>query len=105
LRDRWTLIAASSRQRLRPLLADLGQIDLFVHDSLHSERNMRFELGAAWPAIRPGGAMLVDDVHMNAGFHIWAAGVDDAQVTICLPDDGQAMFAVVLKDARTAPVS
>lgn len=97
IRDRWTLISGSSRRRLWPLLAELRQVDLFVHDSLHSERNMRFELGAIWPAIRPGGAMLVDDVHRNAGFYRWTDTVSDAQIAICLPDDGQALFAVVVK--------
>ena len=99
LHDRWTLIAGSSRRRLRPLLADLGQVDLFIHDSLHSERNMRFELGAVWPTIRPGGAMLIDDVHRNAGFHRWMTNVSNAHITICLPDDDQALFAVVFKRA------
>lgn len=99
VRGRWRLVSGSSRRRLRPLLADLGQIDLFIHDSLHSERNMRFELGTAWSAIRPGGVMLIDDVHRNAGFHRWAANVSDAHITICLPDDGQALFAIVVKRA------
>ncbi len=97
LRDRWTLIAGSSRHRLRSLLARVGQIDLFVHDSLHSERNMRFELGRAWPVLRRGGAMIVDDVHMNAGFHTWLQGVADAHSVVCVPDDEQALFAVVIK--------
>ena len=41
---RWTYIKGSSRRRLPVLLDRLGQIDLFIHDSLHSERNVRFEL-------------------------------------------------------------
>jgi hypothetical protein len=43
--DRWSYIKGSSRRRLPKLLSRLGQIDLFIHDSLHSERNVRFELG------------------------------------------------------------
>jgi hypothetical protein len=39
--DRWTYIHGLSRQRLPGLLSELGQIDLVVHDSLHSERNVR----------------------------------------------------------------
>jgi hypothetical protein len=97
IRDPWTLIEGSSRHKLSPLLKTLGTIDLFVHDSLHSERNMRFELSRAWPALRVGGAAVVDDVHMNAGFHTWLDGAADARAVICLPDDGQALFAVVVK--------
>jgi len=67
--DRWTYIAGSSRRRLPALLASLGQIDLFIHDSLHSERNVRFELDRIWPILSAGGACVVDDVDANWGFH------------------------------------
>jgi hypothetical protein len=61
----------SSQQqfRLPILLAQLGQIDLFIHDSLHSERNVRFEVDRAWAVLRPGGAIVVDDIDVNRGFH------------------------------------
>jgi hypothetical protein len=67
-RDRWSYLKGSSRRRLPELLSRLGEIDLFVHDSLHSERNVRFELDRAWAALRPGGALVVDDVDANWGF-------------------------------------
>jgi hypothetical protein len=50
------------------VLSHLGEIDLFVHDSLHSERNVRFELDRAWAALRPNGALVVDDIDANWGF-------------------------------------
>jgi hypothetical protein len=65
---RWSLIRGSSRRRLSPLLSQLGAIDLFVHDSLHSERNVRFELDRVWAALPPGGVIVVDDVDANWGF-------------------------------------
>ena len=37
------------------LLAELGEIDLFVHDSSHTMRNLRFEFEHAWGAIAAGG--------------------------------------------------
>jgi hypothetical protein len=42
--DRWSYIRGSSRRHLPNLLSQLGEIDLFIHDSLHSERNVRFEI-------------------------------------------------------------
>jgi hypothetical protein len=66
--DRWSYIAGSSRRRLPELLSRLGAIDLFVHDSLHSERNVRFELDRVWQVLRPTGAIVVDDVDANWGF-------------------------------------
>jgi hypothetical protein len=70
-----------------------------VHDSLHSERNIRFELERAWPFVRAGGAVLVDDVHGNAAFQTWLGQVADAHSVVCLPDDGRALFAVAVKHA------
>jgi hypothetical protein len=65
LRDRWTLLRGSSRRMLPQLLAQLGQIDLFVHDSLHTTRNVHMELEVAWQALAPGGAILLDDIEQN----------------------------------------
>jgi hypothetical protein len=68
LRSRWTYVEGTSRDRLRPLLATRRQVDLFVHDSLHTRRNLRFELDSAWPVVRPGGVVVVDDIDHNLGF-------------------------------------
>jgi predicted O-methyltransferase YrrM len=65
----WTLILGSSRQRLPPLLDTIAPIDIFVHDSHHSEYNMSFEMSRAWNALRPGGAIVVDDIDLNWAFH------------------------------------
>src|ERR1700760_4235939 len=53
LRARWSYVRGSSRRRLPGLLSELGSIDLFVHDSRHSARNLLFELRNAWNALRP----------------------------------------------------
>jgi predicted O-methyltransferase YrrM len=58
----WSYVRGSSRRQLPRLISQLKQIDLFVHDSLHSERNVSFELAKAWFALRRGGAIVVDDV-------------------------------------------
>lgn len=98
LGERWTLVEGSSRQRLRGVLRELGGVDLFIHDSLHSERNMRFELATVWPALPAHGGAIVDDVDQNAGFHAWRSGVRDARSIICAADDGRALFAIAVKD-------
>jgi predicted O-methyltransferase YrrM len=68
LRRHWTYIRGSSQRRLRPLLRDLGTIDVFIHDSWHSRRNMLFEMRHAWNRLRGGGAMLIDDIDLNPAF-------------------------------------
>ena len=54
LRSRWTYIQGTSHQRLPRLLSAIAPIDLFVHDSSHTERNVFFELTRAWPALGHG---------------------------------------------------
>jgi Methyltransferase domain len=107
LRSRWNLIAGSSRQRLPGVLKGLGTIDLFVHDSLHTERNVRFELDRAWAALRPGGAMVIDDIDSNGGFGSFCRTFSGFRALVCeaepvRPDErrfnNKGLFAVVLKD-------
>jgi SAM-dependent methyltransferase len=52
---------------------DERTLDLFIHDSLHSGRNVSFELEEAWRVLRPGGAIVVDDVDANSAFHEFVA--------------------------------
>lgn len=68
LSDRWTYLRGSSRRLLPGLLDRLGEIDVFVHDSQHTESNMVFELDLAWEYVRPGGVVVSDDIHENAAF-------------------------------------
>ncbi|HEY3988906.1 MAG TPA: class I SAM-dependent methyltransferase [Acidobacteriaceae bacterium] len=104
--DRWSYIEGSSRRRLPKLLSRLGKIDLFVHDSLHSERNVRFELDRAWAATGPIGAFVVDDVDASWGFRSFTQAFPAQQSMICeaeplRPDlrrfNYKGQFGVVLK--------
>jgi Methyltransferase domain len=111
---RWSLHKGSSRRLLPGILSKLGQIDLFVHDSMHSEHNVRFELETAWAALRPGGAMVVDDIDGNWGFRSFTQTLSGCQSMICesepvRPDlrrfNQKGLFGIILKDAASKPVS
>jgi Methyltransferase domain len=112
-RGRWTYLAGSSRRRLPGLLSELGQIDLFVHDSLHSERNVRFELDRAWAVLKPGAAMVVDDVDANWGFRSFTREFPVEKSAICEaeplhPDlrrfNQKGLFGIIFKEPA-APLS
>ncbi|MGQ0742413.1 MAG: class I SAM-dependent methyltransferase [Alphaproteobacteria bacterium] len=103
----WTLIRNSSRRALPGLLRNIGPIDLFVHDSLHTERNVLFELGQAWPALRPGGFVVIDDIDSNWGFEAFTKTRKDFRVLVCeaepvRPDERRfnkkGLFAILTKD-------
>ncbi|MDP8900369.1 MAG: class I SAM-dependent methyltransferase, partial [Actinomycetota bacterium] len=68
LRQGWRLHRGASRRVLPGLLRETGPVGLFVHDSLHTRRNMRREFDAAWPNLVPGGLLLADDVERNSAF-------------------------------------
>jgi hypothetical protein len=94
--DRWTYVRGSSRRRLPALLAQLVEIDLFVHDSLHTARNMRFEMNSAWAALRIGGVMLVDDVY-NQSFRQFVGTAHPTESMVCRSADGTWMFGAARK--------
>jgi hypothetical protein len=53
LKSRWNLLAGDSRRLLPSLLAKLGTIDVFIHDSLHTYDHMLWEYRTAEPYLRP----------------------------------------------------
>ena len=98
LRHRWTYLEGSSRKRLPALVRQLGQIHLFVHDSMHTTRNLRFELSLAWPALAPGGMAVADDIERNSAFAGFAAGEAASCPTVVgVADDGRANIGIAIR--------
>jgi predicted O-methyltransferase YrrM len=62
LRNRWDLRLGDSRKLLGPLLEELGEIDIFLHDAFHTYRSQRREYRTVWPHLRSGGILASDDV-------------------------------------------
>jgi Methyltransferase domain len=96
LRARWTYLNGTSRHRLPALLAELGEIDLFVHDSSHTTRNLLFELERAWSAMRRG-AIVADDIERNEAFGKFTRSRPDIPSFVAAADDSGALFGVLLK--------
>ena len=67
LRHRWALYSGTSRRLLPGLLAGT-RVDVFVHDSLHTYRTMRWEFESVWPHIPLGGALIADDIEGNRAY-------------------------------------
>jgi hypothetical protein len=110
--NRWSYIKGSSRLRLPTLLSQLGEVDIFIHDSLHSERNVRFELDRAWAKVRPGGVLVVDDVDANWGFRSFTESFAGHQSLICEAEplhadlrrfNKKGLFGIILKEATALP--
>lgn len=97
LRGRWDLRRGISKRLLPELLPKLGKIDVFIHDSLHTYRNMRFELQTVWPFLRPGGLLIADDVGENTAFDEFARKISPASCVVVREEKKNSVFGVLVK--------
>jgi hypothetical protein len=105
-RDRWSYLEGSSRQRLPSLVADLGHVELFIHDSLHTARNTVFEMQQTASRMPPGGVMLVDDISMHGGFAGFAGRHPGYRTIVCPHADRSSQFGIAVNAASPgSPVS
>ncbi len=59
----WELRVESSRTGLPAVLADSPQVGLFIHDSLHTYENERFEFETVASHLAPTGLLVTDNGH------------------------------------------
>jgi hypothetical protein len=100
---RWTFLRGASRRKLEPLIHELREVDLFVHDSLHTEENVRFELTTTWAALVPGGAVLADDIQENAAFEEFARSAAPGRMVVGAAESKPATFGIAIKASDVAP--
>ena len=97
LRSRWTYVEGTSRRRLPGLVRELQRVDLFVHDSLHTGRNTCFELDTVWPALAPGGVVVVDDIDHSLGFSRFTERVAPADWIAARHVTGSGVWGLAVK--------
>lgn len=71
LKHRWRLHRGTSKRVLPSLLQQLEKIDIFVHDSLHTYRNIQRELSLVTPHLTNEAVVIADDVGDNSAFWEW----------------------------------
>jgi len=73
LTKRWYLIIGDSKKELPLLMKKLGLIDIFLHDSLHTDEHILFEFNTVLPFLRKKGILLCDDVgdYWSRGFEVF----------------------------------
>ena len=74
LQANWTLINGDSREELPKLLAKLGSINFFLHDSLHTYKHMSWEYKTAWQAMASGGILTSHDIALTNAFQDFMSG-------------------------------
>jgi predicted O-methyltransferase YrrM len=73
LRANWKLHRGRSQDLLPGIVHEKGPVDLFVHDSLHTYRNMRREFEIVTPNLAADGVLIADDVEGNCAFAEWVS--------------------------------
>ena len=68
LKKNWNLVIGSSDKVLQNLFDSVGEVDIFIHDSLHTYKNMMFEFECALNNIK-NGIILSDDILDNDAFY------------------------------------
>ena len=76
------------KELLHPLVKELGQIDCFLHDSLHTYEHMLWEFKTVGPHLRPGGLFLAHDVGRHEAFR-------DFMSEMRIPSSGYRVFHVL----------
>jgi hypothetical protein len=61
LRRRWDLRIGPSERLLEPLVGELPEIDLFLHDDLHTPAHLAWELRTIRTKLPPGALVLADN--------------------------------------------
>ena len=102
----WRLHRGRSVDLLPELAARLGQIDFFLHDSLHTYRNMRHEFEIVTPFLSPQAVLVADDVEGNSAFMDWVSQTRPSYSAVLEEHSKQSLLGVaVLAGQRSSAIS
>jgi len=82
LRKPWHVHLGDAKEILPRLLPELGRIDIFLHDSLHTYEHMLWEFEIAYPFLRLGELLFADDALWNSAFEDFARKVGTPEARI-----------------------
>jgi len=96
LRKRWKLVVGSSVVKLEETL-QYKTIDVFLHDSLHTYKNMLFEYNTSWPFIKKNGFLISDDVSENNAFLDFYSIVNGFPILMTSNQDKEIFLGIIRK--------
>jgi hypothetical protein len=104
LRARWVLHRGTSRILLPRILKQIGAVDFFIHDSLHTCRNIRRELAIVTPYLSGPALVLSDDIDGNPAFREWVDRVRPPFWTVLEQASKSSLLGVAaFPSVRTGP--
>ena len=99
-RPRWTYVEGESRLRMPPLVKEVGKVELFIHDSLHTFKNTLFEMEQAASVMPSGGVMLIDDIRSHDGFLTFAKRHPEFKTILVSTLDGIGAVGIAVSRLR-----
>jgi hypothetical protein len=93
-RPKWHLMLGSSHRLLPLLLCRVGKVGLFIHDSLHTYRNMRSEFETVRPHLSENAVLVADDIEGNVAFYEWTKRPEVAFWSATKEAEKQSLFGV-----------
>lgn len=97
LEKRWTYLRGSSQRWLPKLIDRIGELDLFLHDALHTHQSMSREFALIWPRLRAGGVLVSDDVDANPAFSEFVRTIDSPWLALAESQGKQTAFGIALR--------
>ena len=64
----WTFHLVDDERDVDAILEEIGEMDVFIHDSDHSYRHQMKEYQSAWRHLKPGGFLVSDDISWSNAF-------------------------------------
>lgn len=97
LKGRWILHRGVSTRVLPRLLPMLGQVNVFIHDSLHTYRNMQLEFRLVTPYLSPKAVLIADDVERNLAFQKWVSKFTPIFSCVIREKEKEKLFGIALR--------
>lgn len=94
LRSRWRLFLGTGKKWLPRIVEDLGGVDMFLHDSLHTYGNISTELGIVTPKLHRRSVVVADDVEGNSAFLEWVSRHKPAYGAVVAEDAKESLLGI-----------
>lgn len=88
LRDKWKLVLGKSNEKLLDVFKKNEDVEIFIHDSLHTYKNMTFEFNCAMNNIKHDGIIISDDILDNDAFYDFIKNKEIKNSIIKVEDKG-----------------
>jgi hypothetical protein len=104
LRNHWIVHRGPSKRVLPPLVRELSKVDIFLHNSLHTYRNVTQEFKTLTPALARPSAVIADDVGHNSAFPHWVREARAGYWAVLRESEKEQLFGIAVFPSHDARI-